>query len=216
MKETNRNLLEELILGEKSFEDPTVIRAISEDPEFAREAQSAAGTLNVLKRNAERIDEVDMGALPVTEEHRSAARDGLLPRTRSPILRHSLWLIPSAAAAVLVFSQMQTAPSPNPTPNNATLGGTQEGAALVQTNNGFTMYNLGDSILEGETARIQVFASDMETKSLFKSSHTKTSQITLTPEQQTKLDGYDRVWVVVEYVHPAGHMRSIPGQYWSR
>ena len=216
MKETNRTLLEELILAERSWSDPAVIRAIAEDPDFAKAAHSAAETLGVLKRNSAGLDDVEIEKIPTTEAHRTAAQEGLVPRSRSPILRHSLWLIPSAAAVVLVFSQMQKDPSPSPSPNNATLGGAQDRTALPQANNQFAMFDLGDSMRDGETAKILVYASDMEAKNLFKSGRIELPQYHLTPDQLGKLAGYEKVWIVVEFEHRAGHTRSLAGQYWIR
>ncbi|MDF1838256.1 MAG: hypothetical protein P1V35_10330 [Planctomycetota bacterium] len=216
MKETNKNLLEELILGERAWKDPAVIRAISEDPEFAEAASNAAGTLGVLERNAARLDDVDMDSLRVTEQDRVAAQNALEPRPRSPLLRHSMWLIPSAAAAVLVLSQMQNDPTPEPVPHNATLGGTEDGAALPQVRNGFASFDFHDTLREGESIKIHVFASELEAKSLFQSGSTRDRVLQLRPSQTSKLSGYDEVWVVVECIHRAGHSRFLPGQAWLR
>ncbi|MFT4646904.1 MAG: hypothetical protein ACI9X4_000108 [Glaciecola sp.] len=216
MKETNKALLQDLILGEKNWGEPSVVQAMAEDPSFAEAARAAAKTLGVLEQHGLQLDDVDMSTLPVTEQHRSSARARLAPRPRSTFRRHSIWLIPSAAAAVLAFAFLQKGPSTQGAPNNATLGGRNEGIPPLQRSTNFANYDLGDTLGEGVFTRIEVYATDMDVEPLFTTGHILKSDFEFTPEQKGKLQVYERVWVVIEWVQPAGHARTSPGQWLSR
>ena len=216
MKETNKQLLEALILGEKSWTDPDMVQAMAEDPSFAEAAHSAKETLDVLEAHAPLLDDVKIETLPISGEDRTAAIAGLCPSPKTPILRHGFWLIPSAAAAVLAFTYMQGEHDPRPIPSNATLGGASRAELMPQNKTGYTSFNLGTTLQPGMYARLEVFRTELDLKPLFTSGQIKESLFTFTAEQSAKLQGYEKVWAVVEWVQQAGHSRSSGGQWWPR
>jgi hypothetical protein len=216
MKETNKALLQDLILGEKGWGEASVVQAMAEDPSFAEAARAAANTLGVLEQHGLRMDDVEISTLPVTEQHRSFARASFASRPRSTLLRHTIWLIPSAAAAVLAFAFLQKGPSAQRVPNNATLGGSNEGTPPPQRSTNFANFDLGDTLGEGVFARIEVYATDMDVEPLFSTGRIFESVFEFSSAQKVKLKEYERVWVVVEWVQPAGHARTSAGHWLSR
>lgn len=216
MKETNKQLLDALILGERSWTEPDIVQAMAEDASFAEAVHSAKETLGVLGAHAPLLDDVNMEALPVSAKDRTAAIAALSPSTRAPILRHGFWLIPSAAAAVLAFSYMQGESGPQPVPSNATLGGASQANLMPQKQTGYRSFNLATTLQPGMYARIEIFGTELDMEPLFTSGKIKESLFTFTAEQSAKLQSYERVWVVVEWVQQAGHSRSSGGQWWLR
>lgn len=157
-----------------------------------------------------------MASLPITEGDRIATSEALAPRQRSPILRHGFWLLPSAAAALLAFSYMQKEPEHLPNASNATLGGASDSDLLPQNRTGFATFEFGDTLGQGVFARIEFYATELDDDPLFTTGQITESRFQLSPLQKAKLEGLERVWVVVEWVQPAGHSRSSAGQWWDR
>ncbi len=216
MKETSKRLLEELILGERSWDANEVLQAMAEDQEFASSVGATRQTLAALEANAGRIDDVPHGSIHVTDEDRAATRAALRPQSKSPILRHGMWLLPSAAAAILLFSYMQDNSTPGLETPNATLGGSESHTPLAQQRTGFRTFNLGKTLAEGSIARIECFATDLEEQFLFTTGQIKLVNFQLKPDQLAALQDLDRVWIVIEWVQAAGHSRTSPGQWWDR
>lgn len=217
MKETNRELLQDLIVGDRAWEELDVLRVMLEDPEFAEAVRSAKQTLGVLAQHGASLDDLPMEEVLVTAAHRASAIEALGSPTKAPILRHGFWFIPgAAAAAVLAFTYMQKGPAPLETPSTATLGGANQGDPLPQERTGFASFYLGENLGDGTYARIEIYATDMDDEPLFITGRITASTFYLTPTQLAKLEGYERVWVVVERVQPAGHSQSSPGQNWER
>ncbi len=216
MKETSKQILEELILGERDWDAIEVIQAMEEDPELASAVGATRKTLAALATHAGQIDDLPMGSIQVSTEDRAATHAALAPRSKSPILRHGIWLLPSAAAAVLLFSYMQENPVATENAPHSILGGSGNNGLPIQKRTGFKSFDLGSSMPPGTIARIECFASDLEDSSLFTTGQIKQQVFQLTPEQLAKLEGLDRVWVVIEWEQSAGHSRTSPGQWWVR
>ncbi len=216
MKETSKQILEELILGERDWDAIEVIQAMEDDPEFASAVGATRKTLAALETHAGQLDDLPMGSIQVSAEDREATHAALEPRSKSPILRHGIWLLPSAAAAVLLFSYMQENPGTTENAPHSTLGGAGNNGLPIQKRTGFKSFDLGNSVPPGTIVRIECFATDMEDRSLFITGQIKQSVFQPKPEQLAKLDGFDRVWVIIEWEQSAGHSRTSPGQWWVR
>ncbi len=67
MKETSKQILEELILGERDWDAVEVIQAMEDDPEFASAVGATRKTLAALETHAGQLDDLPMGSIQVSD-----------------------------------------------------------------------------------------------------------------------------------------------------